>query len=133
MGGFGEKQVPNLFSGANIPVSTSVTKINGLVNEYISQLGSVKERWTMGLGKYLLSKLEIAMQGTGALEVDKIEGKAGNFVFINAHAVGLSAKLSDFESLAVAMPNYEKTLAGLTAKLPTKKTAAKFEVPPPEW
>merc|ERR1711871_516605 len=29
--GFGEKQVPNLFSGANIPVSTSVTKINGLV------------------------------------------------------------------------------------------------------
>merc|ERR1711871_1155801 len=131
--GFGAAELPLLFSGEEVKVDNSVSKINGLVNEYIRNMGQVKNRWPMGLGRYLLTKLEIAMQGTGALEVDKIEGKAGNFVFINAHAVGLSAKLSDFESLAVAMPNYEKTLAGLTAKLPTKKTAAKFEVPPPEW
>merc|ERR1711907_424296 len=132
MGGFGEKQVPNLFSGANIPVSTSVTKINGLVNEYISQLGSVKERWTMGLGKYLLSKLEVAMQGKGALEVDKIEGKAGNFVFMNGHAVGLSSRLSDFESLAVRMTTYEKTLASLTASTSFGKRAGhNIDVKPP--
>merc|ERR1712046_504688 len=81
----------------------------------------------------LLFKLEIAMQKTGALEVDKIAEKAGNYVFINAHAVGLSSKLSDFESLAVAMPNYEKTLASLTGTLTTKKTAGQMEVPPPEW
>merc|ERR1712124_244304 len=46
-----------------------------------------------GLGKYLISKLEIAMGKAGALEVDKITGKAGNFVFMNAHSVGLSSKL----------------------------------------
>jgi hypothetical protein len=131
--GFGAAQLPLIFSGEEVKVDNSVSKINGLVNEYIKTMGQVKARWPMGLGKYLLSKLEIAMQKTGALEVDKIAEKAGNYVFINAHAVGLSSKLSDFESLAVAMPNYEKTLASLTGTLTTKKTAGQMEVPPPEW
>merc|ERR1719230_2492414 len=119
--GFGAAELPLLFSGEEVKVDNSVSKINGLVNEYISTMGQVKNRWPMGLGKYLLSKLEIAMQ------------KAGNYVFINAHAVGLSSKLSDFEGLAVAMTHYEKTLASLTGTLTTKKTAGKMEVPPPEW
>jgi hypothetical protein len=131
--GFGAAELPLIFSGEEVKVDNSVSKINGLVNEYIKTMGQVKARWPMGLGKYLLSKLEIAMQKTGALEVDKIAEKAGNYVFINAHAVGLSSKLSDFESLAVAMPNYEKTLASLTGTLTTKKTAGQMEVPPPEW
>jgi len=132
--GFGAAKLPLLFSGDKVKVDNSVSKINGLVNEYIKLMGEVKERWPMGLGKYLISKLEIAMQKTGALEVDKIAEKAGNYVFINAHAVGLSSKLSDFEGLAVAMTNYEKTLAALTGSLSTmKKTAGKVDVPPPEW
>merc|ERR1711970_168425 len=131
--GFGAAELPLLFSGKNVKVDNSVSKINGLVNEYIATMGQVKARWPMGLGKYLLSKLEIAMQKTGALEVDKIAEKAGNYVFINAHAVGLSSKLSDFEGLAVAMTSYEKTLASLTGTLTTKKTAGKVNVPPPEW
>merc|ERR1712146_833531 len=122
--GFGEKKVKNLFSNDNVKVSSSVTKINGLVNLYVSQLGAIKEKWPMGLGKYLLSKLEIAMQGKGALEVDKIEGKSGNFVFINGHAVGLSSRLSDFEQLAVRMPAFESVLAKLT-KVAVKKSAHK--------
>merc|ERR1711868_105116 len=113
--GFGASELPLLFSGTEVKVDNSVSKINGLVNEYIKTMGQVKNRWPMGLGRYLLAKLEIAMQGTGALEVDKIEGKAGNFVFINGHAVGLSSRLSDFEELAVRMTTYEKTLASLTA------------------
>merc|ERR1711865_190865 len=131
--GFGSPTLPLLFSGDEVKVDNSISKINGLVNEYIKTMGEVKERWPMGLGKYLLSKLEIAMQKTGALEVDKIAEKAGNYVFINAHAVGLSSKLSDFEGLAVAMTNYEKTLASLTGTLTTKKTAGQVDVPPPEW
>merc|ERR1712167_297166 len=99
--GFGASELPKLFSGKKVKVDNSISKINGLVNEYIKTMGQVKARWPMGLGKYLLSKLEIAMQKTGALEVDKIAEKAGNYVFINAHAVGLSSKLSDFEGLAV--------------------------------
>merc|ERR1719224_316497 len=132
--GFGDKEVKNLFSNGNVKVSSSVTKINGLVNEYISQLGSIKEKWTMGLGKYLIAKLEVAMQGKGALEVDKIEGKSGNYVFMNGHACGLSSRLSDFEHLAVRMSAFEKVLATLTATSTFgKKAHTKISVGPPEW
>jgi len=131
--GFGGDTLPTIFSGETVKVDSSVSKINGLVNEYISTVGQVKERWPMGLGKYLLAKLEMAMQKEGALEVDKIEGKAGNFVFMNAHSVGLSSKLSDFEELAVTMSVYESTLAHMTGKLPETKTVAKVYAQPPEW
>jgi len=134
--GFGKKSIKAPFSGKEIPVAQDVSKINGLVNEYIGILGQVKDRWNMGLGAYLIQKLEVAMQGTGALEVDKVSDKAGNFVFINAHAVGLSSKLSDFEGLAVRMSHYEKELSKLTTKLPNLKSSSKkanVNVPPPEW
>merc|ERR1711935_429217 len=133
--GFGGDTLPLIFSGKTVKVDNSVSKINGLVDEYISTLAQVKARWPLGLGKYLLAKLEIAMAKAGALEVDKIEGKSGNYVFINAHAVGLSSKLSDFEGLAVRMASYESKLAGLTGHLSGKKTAGQgnTNVPPPEW
>merc|ERR1712196_587241 len=134
--GFGKKSIKAPFSGKEIPVAQDVSKINGLVNEYIGILGQVKDRWNMGLGAYLIQKLEVAMQGTGALEADKVSDKAGNFVFINAHAVGLSSKLSDFEGLAVRMSHYEKELSKLTTKLPNLKSSSKkanVNVPPPEW
>merc|ERR1711968_433506 len=133
--GFGGDTLPMIFSGKTVKVDGSISKINGLVDEYIATLGQVKERWPLGLGKYLLAKLEIAMAKAGALEVDKIEGKSGNYVFMNAHAVGLSSKLSDFEGLAVRMAGYESTLAKMTGHLSGKKTAgeATTNVPPPEW
>merc|ERR1711959_737738 len=59
--GFGSKTIPLLFSGKVVKIKGAVSKINGL-------------------GKYLIAKLEVAMQGTGALEVDKVSGKAGNYV-----------------------------------------------------
>jgi len=132
--GDGAKKIPDLFSGKSISVSSSVTKINGLVNQYVSNLAEVKDRWPMGLGKYLLAKFEVAMQEKGALEVDKIEGKSGNYVFMNGHAVGLSSKLSDFEALAVPMNLFEQTLAKATATATFgKKAHTKISVSPPEW
>merc|ERR1719377_340056 len=124
-----------IFSGKTVKVDGAISKINGLVDEYIATLGQVKERWPLGLGKYLLAKLEIAMSKAGALEVDKIEGKSGNYVFMNAHAVGLSSKLSDFEGLAVRMAAYESTLAKMTGTMTTKKTAGLKHVyaKPPEY
>merc|ERR1712224_141779 len=106
--GFGGDSLPLIFSGETIKVDNAMSKINGLVNEYIDTIGQVKERWPLGLGHY---------------------------VFMNAHSVGLSSKLSDFEGLAVRMADYESALSHLTSKLPNKKTAAKHEtkVPPPEW
>jgi len=132
--GFGLKKVSKIFSGKKVSVPSGVSKINGLVNQYISRLAEVKDRWPMGLGRYLIAKLEMSMQDKGALEVDKVEGKSGNYVFINGHAVGLSSRLSDFESLAVPMNLYMGTLAKITAKSSFgKKAATKISVNPPEW
>jgi len=124
-----------IFSAKHVKISNPVNKINWLVDEYIKLLAEVQQRWPMGLGKYLLSKVEGNMQKAGVLEVDRISGKAGNFVFINAHSVGLSSKLSDFEKLAVRMTHYQSTLAKMTGKLAQKhkKMRAKLVVKPPEW
>merc|ERR1712098_13403 len=135
--GAGAKTLPNIFTSSKVKVSNSVSKINGLVNEYTQVTNSVRARWPMGLGKYLLLKLEESMLSKGVLQVDKVSNHAGNWVFLNGRAVGLSNKLNDFESLAVRMGHYEATLAKLTASLAGRKhsPAGKkpYAVSPPEW
>merc|ERR1712230_309559 len=112
--------MPNIFTSNNVKVDNSVSKINGLVKEYVQVCNGVRNRWPMGLGKYLLLKLEGSMTKKGVLQVDKISEKSGNWVFMNGHAVGLSNKLNDFEGLAVRMGHYEATLAKLAAALSGK-------------
>jgi len=118
--GAGADSVPAIFTGAKVPVKNSVSKINALVNEYTGVTNQVRMRWPLGLGKYLLKKCEESMLVKGVLQVDKIDKKKGNWVFINGHAVGLSNKLNDFEDLAVSMGTYEKVLAQITAALTAK-------------
>merc|ERR1712054_556782 len=135
--GLGGNMSPPLFSGKKIKQPKSLSKINGLVNEFTRSVGQVRMRWPLGLGKYLMDKLEEAMMSRGVLEVDKISGKRGNFVYINGRSVGLSNKLNDFSKLAAPMGVYESTLAKLTAQLTKsskgKKPAGKIVVKPPEW
>merc|ERR1711918_194349 len=125
----------SIFSGKDIKVKNTVTKVNGLVNEFVTTANSCRQRWPMGLGKYLLLKLEASMSEKGVLQVGKVEGHSGNWVFVNGHAVGLSNKLNDFEGLAVRMGHYEATLAKLTASLSGKVSKPKPPVyaKPPEW
>merc|ERR1711967_194764 len=127
-----------IFTGmanGGVKVDNKVTKINGLVHEYVNICNGVRARWPMGLGKYLLTKLEGSMSKKGVLQVDKVAEKAGNWVYINGHAVGLSNKLNDFEGLAVRMAKYEASLAELTASLKGAKKTKKSMVyaAPPEW
>merc|ERR1712072_1177164 len=135
--GAGAKSIPAIFSAKKVKVKAMLTKINGLVNEYTGVINAVRARWPMGLGKYLLLKLEESMLTKGVLQVDKVSNHAGNWVFLNGRAVGLPNKLNDFESLAVRMGHYEATLAKLTAALAGKKhkPAGKkpYSVPAPEW
>merc|ERR1712159_91476 len=132
--GMGASELRTIFSGKEIKVPNAVAKINGLVNEFTTSAKQVRERWPMGLGKYLLDKLEESMMAKGVLQVDKVEGKPGNFVFLNGHSVGLSNKLSDFAALASRMTTYESVLAKLTSKLTVgPKTSAKVYAKPPEW
>merc|ERR1711988_1632934 len=131
--GMGGKVVPTIFTGKNIKVSNAAAAINGLVNEYTTSCAQVRARWPMGLGKYLLDKLEQSMLAKGVLQVDKVPGKAGNFVYMNGRSVGLSNKLNDFAKLASRMSVYESVLAKLTAKLSVPHKQAKFYAKPPEW
>jgi len=132
--GFGSSKLTEIFSGKSMKVPNAVAKINGLVNEFTSSAKQVRERWPMGLGKYLLDKLEESMMGKGVLQVDKVDGKAGNYVFLNGHSVGLSNKLSDFAALAARMTTYEDVLAKLTSKLTVgPHNSAKTFAKPPEW
>jgi len=134
--GMGGDKIETIFSGKEIKVSNAVAKINGLVNEFTSSAKQVRERWPMGLGKYLLDKLEESMVDKGVLQVDKVEGKPGNYVFVNGRSVGLSNKLSDFSTLASSMSVYEQVLAKLTAKIQPPKAAqqpSKVYAEPPEY
>merc|ERR1740130_2315134 len=135
--GAGASKLPSVFNVKSVKVHNSVSKINGLVNEYASVCNGVRMRNPMGLGKYLLMKAEASMLGKGILQVDKVSGKAGNWVFVNGRAIGLSNKLKDFESLAVRMAHYEGSLAKLTASLSgkAKSIAIKkpYRVAPPEY
>jgi len=132
--GMGGDKVPTIFSGSSIKVPTGKAPINGLVNEYTDSCKQVRERWPMGLGKYLLDRLEVSMMGKGVLQVDKVPGKSGNFVYMNGGSVGLSSKLNDFASLAVSMSDYESALAHLTSKLTVgPHVPTKSYVKPPEW
>merc|ERR1711959_859162 len=135
--GSGSSKIPAIFSARNVKVSNVFSKINGLVNEYSGVLARVRRVWPMGLGKYLLMKLEESMLAKGVLQVDKVSGKKGNFVFVNGRTVGLSNKLNDFEGLAVRMVKYEATLAKLTAKLAGKVSRNNKNhiayVKPPAW
>merc|ERR1712017_24611 len=131
--GMGGDELPEIFSGATVKVSNAVAAINGLVKEYSESCVQVRNRWPMGLGKYLLDKLEISMLDKGVLQVDKVEGKSGNFVYMNGRSVGLSNKLSDFATLAARMTTYESVLAKLTAHITAPKIKSKFYAKPPEW
>merc|ERR1712196_314972 len=57
----------SVFSGAEVKVKNSVSKVNGLVNEFVGQANDCRMRWPMGLGKYLLLKLEASMGEKGVL------------------------------------------------------------------
>merc|ERR1719331_2802432 len=134
--GMGGDKVPSIFTGKDLKVGRAVAAINGLVNEYSTSCAQVRARWPMGLGKYLLDKLEESMLAKGVLQVDKVPGKAGNFVYMNGRSVGLSNKLNDFAKLASRMSVYEAVLAKLTAKITVPKHAGapkKFYAKPPEW
>lgn len=133
--GMGRKNIQPLFGGKIIKGKGAVKRINGLVDEYMKTVVVVRNRWPFGIGKYLLARLEASMQGRGCLEVSKIG--AGQAVFINARAVGLTNRLNDFRSLAVGMKTYQATLAKLTQNLAKRKKPSKkrrkMRVGPPEW
>jgi hypothetical protein len=136
--GEGAKKLPMPFGGKALKTKATLSKVNFLANEYVGVMRQVRERWPYGIGKYLLDKVDGTMQGSGILQVDKVTGKAGNFVFINGRSVGLSSKLSDFMSLGAKMGRYQVVLSKLTQNVghkvkgpgyPGKMVYAKA----PEW
>merc|ERR1712100_474990 len=110
-------EVPAIFGGGARKVGHSLTKTNGL-------------------GHYLLTKTQFAMQKDGLLSVGKSGSKDGQYVFINSHAIGLSNRLEDFDNLASKQADYQKSLQHLTVKLPKHKkrvSTKKIYAAAPEW
>merc|ERR1712054_276111 len=120
----GGSTIPTIFGGGENVVKTDLTVVNGLVDEYSTSVNQVRLRWPMGLGKYLMDKVEMSMPDKGILQVDKVAGKSGQFVYINGQSIGLSNKLDVLSKIAVRMATYESVLAKLTAKINAKP--AKF-------
>jgi len=134
--GAGATKVLPAFGGKLIPVVSELNKVNGLVNEYMKIITSVRLRWRMGLGKYLLGKLAKSIQGKGILTVGKVEGKAGKWVYVSGHALGLSNRMNDFTKLSCRLHHYQSFLAKLSSKLPSHMAGGKrkvFDAKPPEW
>merc|ERR1711896_93395 len=115
--GMGGSKIRSAFSGKSIKVGNAIAAVNGLVNEYAGACKGVRARWPLGLGKYLMDKLEVSMLAKGVLQVDKVAGKRGNYVYMNGRSVGLSNKLNDFATLAARMSVYESVLAKMTSKI----------------
>jgi len=123
--GFGGSKVPPIFGGKLIPVSTKLSKANGLVDEWSKAMSMVRTRWPYGIGHYLLGKVQFAMQNDGLLTVGSIADKDGQFVYVNARALGLSNRLAELERLAATAHSYQAYLKHLTSKLPKKKKVGK--------
>merc|ERR1712054_176636 len=131
--GAGLGSIAPAFGGSPIKESAAKTKTDGLVNEYTLLFTQVRMRWGMGLGKYLLAKLNEAMASKGVLTVGKKYDAEGQFVYVAGTKLGLSNKLSDLQSIAAPLVKYQAYLSKLTSKLPANVQQVKFFVPPPEW
>jgi len=127
----GAKAIKSPFSGKSIKALHSLSKVNGLVHEYTQLYTVVQQRWTMGLGKYLMDKLAMSMQKKGVLHVTS---KAGaKHVCVSGTTLGLSSQVRTFKSLAVKMGKYQSFLRNLAAKLPKRSIEKPVTMPPPEW
>merc|ERR1712070_666737 len=72
--GAGSDTLPAVFTSKTVKVENVISKVNGLVDEYAQVCNGVRLRWPMGLGKYLLNKLQLSMLKKGVLQVDKVSG-----------------------------------------------------------
>merc|ERR1712070_550222 len=131
--GLGEIVPP--FGGSPIPEVKDITKVNGLVDEYTKTFATVRMGYQWGIGKYLLEKFAESMMKEGVLTIGKKSGSAGQWVYINGKALGLSSRMGEFEAVGCRLAAYQGFLSKLAAKLPKKKAAAveRLSVPPPEW
>merc|ERR1712046_544083 len=102
--GAGATKLNPVFGGGIIPAVKELSKVNGLVNEYMQIYTAVRMRWRMGLGKYLLGRLAESMQKKGVLTVGKKSGASGQFVYVSGHALGLSSRCRLSPALAPASP-----------------------------
>lgn len=136
--GLGGPTIPELFTGKRMKLPYQRNKINGLVNEYTVIVTQVRQRWPWGIGKYIMDRIDVAMQNKGILEVAKLSGRSGQFVFLNAHSLGLSASLPSWKRLAARISDYSAALEKLSRALPTTVSSRTripkpFRAKPPQW
>jgi len=139
--GMGLKTIPTLFSGKKIKVvKGAVSKINGLVAEYMRTIKQVTARWGLGIGKYLIKKIaaSYAFEGGPPSGIERQELGQEGYRRVPQWAQDWTQQSPEhFRALAVNMKTFSATLSELTkrlSKIAVKSAAAKpVEVKPPEW
>jgi len=123
------------FEGSLVKEVKGINDVNGLTNEFMSVYNAVRARWSQGLGKYLLVKLADSMAKDGILQVGKSRDHAGQWVYPNGKALGLSNKVGEFSKIGCRINHYQRFLVNLNQKLPKAKhgITTKLAVAPPEW
>jgi hypothetical protein len=134
--GMGSKKLAPLLSGSHTVLRDTVGNINGVVNEYSIVMASLRGRWKMGIGHYVLDQLDQSMHKRGVLRVRRALGAADlpKKVTISPQAVGLEDQLEVLKTYAVNFDTFQSALRKSAHKVSSKsKMALRFMAPPPQW
>merc|ERR1711871_522024 len=141
--GMGGNHLEPLFTGQAVAIGDTPGDSGGaaaLVNEYATIMSDVKLRWSAGIGKYVLDKLQGAMQQRGIL-VTKHRRVNGITVYVDAQTLGLSDSLDDLEALAVPVSRFSEQVQKKAKSADTSVADLDqvhqphflVSIPPPGW
>lgn len=127
------------FSGAPVNNTKPDAGSEALTNEYTAVVADVRTRWRHGIGKYVLRKLEAAMQDDGMLMTTR--DVQGTKISINANAIGLTGQMKELQQLAVSSARFtmhvQKDLGRIqdqVTSLPiSDDDAPQVFADPPQW
>jgi len=137
--GMGSKKGAPLLHGSPSVLRDAVGNINGLVDEYSDVMASLRGRWRMGIGRYVLEQLDQSMHQRGVLRVRRPLGATAlsremQRVTISPKAVGLEDQIAVMKTYAVKFDAFKSALVKSAHKVSTKhKLVLHFTAPPPQW
>ena len=132
---------PLFWEGGTAPSAGTgaASGLGRLVDEYSSVMAELHERWSHGLGRYLLAHIEESMYRDGLLVIKKQVAKKE--IYLNGKSLGLSGKkLAGLDDFAVPFELFAKRSGKILAQAgtaqpadPPNHEATPAEAMPPEY
>lgn len=130
--GMGSDTATPMFGASSRQIHDAVGRINEVLRDYTQVFRVLRARWRLGVGRYVLGKVEAAMMRQGVLRVEHQLGKDPT-VAMNSMAIGLQDQLSTFKKYAVPMPTFKVAHAKMQSMLSISTLRGKLEMHGPEW